>query len=79
MIDINLMGVFLCTRAVMPLLRKQGYGRVVFTTSGSGLLGVPGSSAYAASKAALWGLTRVLALEGAELGIRINAAGKPRS
>jgi NAD(P)-dependent dehydrogenase (short-subunit alcohol dehydrogenase family) len=55
------------------LLVRQGYGRVVFTTSNSGLLGVPGSSAYAASKAALWGLTRVLALEGAAHGIGTNA------
>jgi NAD(P)-dependent dehydrogenase (short-subunit alcohol dehydrogenase family) len=54
-------------------MRSQGYGRVVFTTSNSGLLGVPDSSAYAASKAASWGLVRVLALEGAEYGISTNA------
>ena len=54
-------------------MRDQGYGRVVFITSNSGLLGVPGSSAYAASKAALWGLVRVLALEGGALGVHTNA------
>ncbi|HEV8296373.1 MAG TPA: SDR family NAD(P)-dependent oxidoreductase [Acidimicrobiales bacterium] len=72
-IAVNLRGSYLVARAAWPHLREQGYGRVVFTTSNSGLLGVPGSSAYAASKAALWGLTRVLALEGAPLGIHTNA------
>jgi NAD(P)-dependent dehydrogenase (short-subunit alcohol dehydrogenase family) len=46
---------------------------VVSTTSNAGLLGVAGSTAYAAAKAAIWGLTRSLALEGAELGIHVNA------
>ncbi len=72
-IDVNLRGAFLVTRAVWPTMIAQGYGRVVSTTSNSGLLGVPGSSAYATSKAALWGLTRVLALEGAEYGVHANA------
>jgi NAD(P)-dependent dehydrogenase (short-subunit alcohol dehydrogenase family) len=72
-LGVNLRGSFLVTRAAWPHLSRRGYGRVVFTSSNSGLLGVPGSSAYGASKAALWGLTRVLALEGAELGIRTNA------
>jgi NAD(P)-dependent dehydrogenase (short-subunit alcohol dehydrogenase family) len=71
--NVNLRGSYLVTRAAWPHLRDQGHGRVVFTTSNSGLLGVPGSSAYAASKAALWGLTRVLALEGAPFGIHTNA------
>jgi NAD(P)-dependent dehydrogenase (short-subunit alcohol dehydrogenase family) len=71
--NVNLRGAYLVTRAAWPLLREQGHGRVLFTTSNSGLLGVPGSSAYAASKAALWGLTRVLALEGAAVGIHTNA------
>ncbi len=70
---VNVRGAFLVTRAAWNPMREHGHGRVVFTTSNSGLLGVPGSSAYAASKAALWGLTRVLALEGAEHGIRVNA------
>jgi len=70
---VNLRGAFLVTRAAWPALREHGHGRVVFTTSNSGLLGVPGSSAYAASKAGLWGLVRVLALEGAPLGVGVNA------
>ena len=72
-LGVNLRGSFVVTRAAWPVMRAQGYGRVVLTTSNSGLLGIPGSSAYAASKAALWGLVRVLALEGAELGISTNA------
>jgi NAD(P)-dependent dehydrogenase (short-subunit alcohol dehydrogenase family) len=70
---VNVRGAFLVTRAAWGPMQRHGRGRVVFTTSNSGLLGVPGSTAYAASKAALWGLTRVLALEGAEHGIRVNA------
>lgn len=72
-LGVNLRGSFLVTRAAWPTMVERGYGRVVFTTSNSGLLGVAGSSAYAASKAALWGLTRVLALEGARHGIHVNA------
>ncbi|MFI5040747.1 MAG: SDR family NAD(P)-dependent oxidoreductase [Acidimicrobiales bacterium] len=72
-LGVNLRGAFLVTRAAWPVIAAQRYGRVVFTTSNSGLLGVAGSSAYAASKAGLWGLVRVLALEGAALGIQTNA------
>jgi len=72
-LDVNLRGSFLVTQAAWVHLREQQYGRIVFTTSNSGLLGIPGSSAYAASKAALWGLVRVLALEGETLGINANA------
>ncbi len=72
-LGVNLRGAFLVTRAAWPAMVAGGFGRVVFTTSNSGLLGVPGSSAYAASKAGLWGLVRVLALEGADAGIHTNA------
>ena len=72
-VGVNLRGTFLVTHAAWPHLAAQGYGRVVSTTSNSGLLGVAGSSAYAAAKAGVWGLTRSLALEGAELGIHVNA------
>ena len=74
-IAVNLRGTFLVTRAAWPHLTAQGYGRVVSTTSNSGLLGVKGSSAYASAKAGVWGLTRSLSLEGAELGIHVNAIG----
>ena len=72
-IGVNLRGTFLVTRAAWPHFVEQGRGRIVSTSSNSGLLGIPGSSAYASSKAAIWGFTRVLALEGAERGIRVNA------
>jgi NAD(P)-dependent dehydrogenase (short-subunit alcohol dehydrogenase family) len=72
-IAVNLRGTFLVTRAAWPHMTAQGHGRVVSTTSNSGLLGVQGSSAYSAAKAAVWGLTRSLALEGAALGINVNA------
>jgi NAD(P)-dependent dehydrogenase (short-subunit alcohol dehydrogenase family) len=72
-VAINLRGTFLVTHAAWPHFVGQGFGRIVSTTSNSGLLGIPGSSAYASAKAALWGLTRTLALEGAELGINVNA------
>lgn len=72
-LGVNLRGSFLVTRAAWSSMVERGYGRVVFTTSNSGLLGIPGSSAYAASKAALWGLTRVLALEGEPHGVHVNA------
>ena len=74
-IAVNLRGTFLVTHAAWPHLVAQGYGRVVSTTSNSGLLGVKGSSAYASAKAAVWGLTRSLSIEGAELGINVNAIG----
>jgi NAD(P)-dependent dehydrogenase (short-subunit alcohol dehydrogenase family) len=72
-LGVNLRGSYLVTRAAWTHMADQGYGRIVFMTSNSGLLGVPGSSAYAASKAGLWGLMRVLALEGASAGIHANA------
>jgi NAD(P)-dependent dehydrogenase (short-subunit alcohol dehydrogenase family) len=70
---VNLRGTFLVTRAAWPHMVAAGYGRIVSTTSNSGLLGVAGSTPYSAAKAAVWGLTRSLALEGAPLGIHANA------
>lgn len=72
-VAVNLRGTFLVTHAAWPHLADRGYGRVVSTSSNSGLLGVAGSSAYSAAKAAVWGLTRSLALESAEHGIHVNA------
>jgi NAD(P)-dependent dehydrogenase (short-subunit alcohol dehydrogenase family) len=54
-------------------MTEQRYGRIVMTTSSAGLYGQAGLSAYAAAKGALIGLTRSLGLEGAELGIKVNA------
>jgi NAD(P)-dependent dehydrogenase (short-subunit alcohol dehydrogenase family) len=72
-IAVNLRGTFLVTRAAWTHFVQQGYGRVVSTTSNSGLLGIPGSTAYASAKAAVWGFTRCLALEATEHGITVNA------
>lgn len=73
MIAINLIGSFRVIRAAWPHLAAQGYGRIVSTSSNSGLLGTAGSSGYAAAKAGIWGLTLSLALEGAAVGINVNA------
>jgi len=72
-IDINLMGVFLCTRAVMPLMRKQGYGRVVTLASIAGKEGNPNMSAYSATKAAVIGFTKSVAKEVATENICVNS------
>jgi NAD(P)-dependent dehydrogenase (short-subunit alcohol dehydrogenase family) len=72
-VEVHLMGsVHLC-KAVWPLMRDQGYGRIVFTTSSSGLYGIFGQANYASAKAALIGLMNVLHLEGERHGIRVNA------
>ena len=71
-LGVCLTGPLLVTRAAWPHLAAGGCGRVVMTTSNSGLLGIPGSSAYASAKAGLWGLLKVLAIEGEESGIQVN-------
>jgi NAD(P)-dependent dehydrogenase (short-subunit alcohol dehydrogenase family) len=72
-IDVHLKGAFFVTQPAFRLMREQGYGRIVSTTSASGLFGNFGQANYGAAKAGLAGLTRVLALEGAGHGIRANA------
>ncbi|WP_299741531.1 SDR family NAD(P)-dependent oxidoreductase [uncultured Tateyamaria sp.] len=71
-INVHLMGTAHCCHAVWPIMRAQGYGRIVLTASGSGLYGNFGQSNYGAAKAAMVGLMNVLHLEGARDGIRIN-------
>ena len=70
---VHLEGAFWVTRPAWVHMRAQGYGRVVFTTSSSGILGNFGQSSYGAAKTGLVGLTRVLSIEGAGHGIRVNA------
>ena len=72
-IDVHLKGAFNVLRPAWPLLRAQGFGRVVNTSSGSGLFGNFGQSNYGAAKAGLMGLTRVLSIEGARDNVKVNA------
>jgi NAD(P)-dependent dehydrogenase (short-subunit alcohol dehydrogenase family) len=73
-LSVNLTSAFLCAKAQIPALRKQGGGSIVFTSSFVGFSngGMPGMAAYAASKAGLVGLTKSLASQHAAEGIRIN-------
>ena len=71
-VDVHLMGSVNCTKAVWDHMRAQNYGRIVMTTSSSGLYGNFGQSNYGAAKMALVGLMQTLALEGARHNIRVN-------
>lgn len=71
-LDTNLTSVFLMCRAFVPHMRGAGYGRVISLSSIMSHISLPGRSAYSASKAALLGLTRALALELASEGITVN-------
>jgi NAD(P)-dependent dehydrogenase (short-subunit alcohol dehydrogenase family) len=73
MIDVHLRGVFFITRPAWIEMRRQGYGRVVNTTSAAGLLGSATKSTYGAAKGGVFALTRVLAAEGAPHDIKVNA------
>jgi 3-oxoacyl-[acyl-carrier protein] reductase len=70
---VNLDGVFLCCQAIVPLMARRGYGKVVNVSSATVWTGRPGYLHYVASKAALLGLTRSLASEVGEHGVRVNA------
>ena len=71
-VDVHLMGAVNCTKAVWSHMRAQNYGRIVMTTSSSGLYGNFGQSNYAAAKMALVGLMQTLAIEGIRNNIRVN-------
>ncbi|MBS7703083.1 SDR family NAD(P)-dependent oxidoreductase [Chelatococcus asaccharovorans] len=71
-VDVHLMGAVHCTKAVWNHMRERSYGRIVMTTSSSGLYGNFGQSNYGAAKMALVGLMQTLALEGARHDIRVN-------
>ena len=70
--DVNAHGLFYCNRAVVPIMRRSGYGRIVNIASVAGKEGNPNASAYSASKAAVIGLTKSLGKELAKTDIRVN-------
>jgi len=71
-VDVHLMGAVNCTKAVWEIMRLQNYGRIVMTTSSSGLYGNFGQSNYGAAKMALVGLMQTLSIEGQKNDIRVN-------
>ena len=73
MLDVNLVGTFLCSRAVLPAMVEAGFGRIVNVASVAGLKGAAYVSAYCAAKHGVIGLTRALAIETAQKGITVNA------
>ncbi|BAZ42722.1 3-oxoacyl-[acyl-carrier protein] reductase [Calothrix sp. NIES-4101] len=72
-IDLNLTGVFLCTRAVSKIMLKQRSGRIISITSVAGQMGNPGQANYSAAKAGVIGFTKTVAKELASRGITVNA------
>ena len=72
-VEIHLMGSINATKAVWDIMRRQNYGRIVMTTSSSGLYGNFGQANYSAAKLALVGAMQTLALEGAKHGIHVNS------
>jgi len=71
-LDVHLMGSVYCTKAVWEIMRGQEYGRIVFTSSSTGLYGNFGQANYGAAKMAMVGLMNTLHLEGARYNIRVN-------
>lgn len=72
-IDLNLTGVFLCTRAVSKIMLKQRAGRIINIASVAGQMGNPGQANYSAAKAGVIGFTKTVAKELASRGITVNA------
>ena len=71
-VDVHLMGSFYTTKVVWDIMKAQGYGRVIFTTSSSGLFGNFGQANYGAAKMAVVGLMQTLSLEGEKYNVRVN-------
>lgn len=71
-IEVNLLGTFNVINKLLPIMRKNNYGRIINFSSVVAQIATPGVSSYAASKSALWGLSKVLAIENATKNITIN-------
>jgi len=71
-VDVHLMGAAICSKAVWNIMREQKYGRIVMTTSSSGLYGNFGQANYGAAKMALVGLMQTLSIEGTKDNVRVN-------
>jgi len=71
-VDVHLMGSANCSKAVWELMREQGYGRIVMTTSSSGMYGNFGQANYGAAKMAVVGLMNTLVIEGDKYNIKVN-------
>ncbi len=72
-LDVHVMGTVNCTKAVWEIMREQGYGRILMTTSASGMYGNFGQSNYSTAKMAVLGFMNTLVLEGSKYDIRVNA------
>lgn len=73
MLDVNLTGAFLCTRAVLPHMKAQQFGRIITIASTAALKGYAYTAAYTAAKHGILGMTRALALELSGTGVTANA------
>lgn len=73
MLEVNYTGVFVCTKAVAPIMKRQRYGRIINMSSIAGRTGFKNSVAYCSNKAAVIGLTRATAMDLAPYGVTVNA------
>ena len=72
-IDVNLNSIYYCCKAVAPVMKEKGYGRIISASSTTGLRGNYGQVNYAATKAGILGMTKTLAVELGRYGITVNA------